>query len=323
MTDPSASSPVAAIPVLLLKTASVPTDAYHQLLSSSAPITDLATGPGPGPQFVPRFLPVFLHRFRPEATSWLEELLRQRRIGDGHDCTFGGLVFTSQRAVDAFRSVLDSLLLSGKQEAPLIGQQTPVYSVGPATARAIRSLPLAQPLQVFGEHTGNGEALARFILEHYPQWYPHRPARPSLLFLVGEQRSDLLTKTLTDPSLPPKARISIREEVVYDTTILPSFPSDLETALEETESASHRWVVVFSPAGCDVLLRQLGFLDSVTGKARPEKRDGRTLIATIGPTTRHHFVNGFGLEPDVCAASPTPEGLFRALVDFKATSRKL
>lgn len=123
-----------------------------------------------------------------------------------------------------------------------------------------------------------------------------------------------------DPSLPEHKRIPVEEVVVYGTGVMASFPSDFARVLGETDADGRgvRWVVVFSPTGCDSMLRGLGMLDEVTGKVRPAGRDGRTFIATIGPTTRDYLVKTFGFEPDVCAETPSPEGVLRGIVDFES-----
>lgn len=200
-------------------------------------------------------------------------------------------------------------------------QDIPIYSVGPATTRALRAIPQAPtPLQIFGDHTGNGEALAHFILGHYSQWYPDRQPRPPLLFLVGEQRRDIIPKTLMDENLPADRRIPVDEEIVYGTGVMESFPEDFSAVMRQTEGSSERWVVVFSPTGCDSMLRVLGLLDDGAqdvGDAA-SKRDGKTHIATIGPTTRDYLKTTFGFEPDVCAEKPSPEGILEGIHHFKS-----
>lgn len=98
-----------------------------------------------------------------------------------------------------------------------------------------------------------------------------------------------------------------------------SFLNDLEQLLSGTRDRQTSWVVVFSPTGCDSMLRGLGFiLDEETSEVvrRPGQRT--TRIATIGPTTRDHLIKTFALEPDVCAAKPSPEGVWEAITNYKA-----
>ncbi|KAF4589350.1 Uroporphyrinogen-III synthase [Ophiocordyceps camponoti-floridani] len=293
---PDSSAPT-NVPIILLKTPSSPRDPYQELLVSSG--------------YAPQFVPVLCHRPSAEAAARLEALLRGRNIGTGPGCAFGGLILTSQRAVEALAAVVEAGREDGGADWPHL-RDVPVYAVGPATARALREL---APMRVMGgEECGNGEALARFILDNY-----HRldgldaDHRPPLLFLVGEQRRDVIPRTLMDSSLPSSEQINVTEEVVYITTVMPSLARALDDALRRTADAPVRWVVVFSPSGCDSLLRSLGWLDQASSD---RSRHENTCIATIGPTTRAHLVDTFGFEPHVCAATPSPEGVRQAVEDY-------
>ncbi|KAF5022766.1 hypothetical protein F66182_5181 [Fusarium sp. NRRL 66182] len=339
-TDPVAAQ-ASKIPILLLKTRSSPGDSYEDLFTESN--TN-------GVTFNPQFVPVLLHQFHDEGMKEVEAILRNGRIGNQEHHEYGGLIFTSQRAVEAFVKLVEDGK-NGTSSCPTNNdikvsqtnsiwyvtdahstttditwphlQNIPVYSVGPATTRALSAVPQDPPLQVFGSHTGNGAALAPYILAHYFEWYrdQQRPTLPPLLFLVGETRRDIIPKTLQDGALPDTERIRVKETVVYGTGVMESFPVDLRRVLSETRDDPVRWIVVFSPTGCDSMLRVMGILDAETGKVpKGYKRDGKTFIATIGPTTRDHL-RSFGFDPDVCAESPTPEGVLEGIQDFMAKNR--
>lgn len=210
---------------------------------------------------------------------------------------------------------------SGKEDQWPHLQDVPIYSVGPATTRALQAIPQQPPLQVFGEHTGNGEKLSRFILEHYGEWYKDRSVKPSLLFLVGEQRRDIIPKNLMDPALPTDTRIQIDEVVVYGTGVMEPFEDDFRRRLQETADRAVRWVVVFSPTGCGSMLRALDLIEESTGstksREKSEKVTGhKTYIATIGPTTRDYLINKYGYTPEVCAEQPSPEGVWDGITQF-------
>ena len=182
----------------------------------------------------------------------------------------------------------------------------------------MKAIPQFPPLRIFGEHTGNGEALARYMLEHYGEWYKERATNPPLLFLVGEQRRDIIPKTLMDDTLPADTRIDVTETVVYGTGEMESFPKDFEVTLSRIRDRPRKWVVVFSPTGCDSMLRGLRFsLDEKTTKAARGPSQRSTYIATIGPTTRDYLINTFGFEPDVSAEKPSPDGILEAIAKFK------
>jgi uroporphyrinogen-III synthase len=173
-------------------------------------------------------------------------------------------------------------------------------------------------LEIFGSETGNGEALAHFMLEHYKTFYPTHIPLPPVLFMVGEQRRDIIPKTLMSPALPEGQCIQVDELVVYGTGVMESFEQDFTVLLKETEEKAVRWVVVFSPTGCEAMLRALGLPDLATGKACSARREGnnKTFVATIGPTTRDYLRENFGFEPDVCAAKPSPEGVEMGIRSF-------
>ncbi|KAG5927092.1 hypothetical protein E4U42_002591 [Claviceps africana] len=299
------------VPVLLLKTKSTPSDAYEETLSSHGFSRKCIHG-----RLHPRFVPVLRHRFDDDGIQEIQSLLLNRRISRRLDAKYGGIIFTSQRAVEAFSHVVQHGKGTDSQWPHL--QNVPIYSVGPATTRALRVIPQQPPLQIFGEATGNGEALANYILEHYKGWFSDRPTLTPLLFLVGEQRRDVIPRMLMDVGLTTDRRIRVNEVVVYGTGVMESFSADFEAVLKETSHAPERWVVVFSPTGCDSMLQGLGLLnpDADSGMICLSRRDGKTFVATIGPTTRAHLVSRFGFEPDVCAETPSPDGILQGIVGF-------
>lgn len=195
-----------------------------------------------------------------------------------------------------------------------------LYVVGPATSRSLKSLQISHltNAQVLGEETGNGENLAQFILDHYNSVYPSA-TKPPLLFLVGEQRRDVIPKTLMSTNLAVEKRIEVEETVVYGTGVMASFESLFLKELQLVSSKKMVWVVVFSPTGCEAMLRNLSLLDNGTGRAKRECQvgeGGRHYVATIGPTTQDYLRKTFGFEPHVCATKPSPEGIAEAIEKF-------
>ncbi|CAN8104963.1 unnamed protein product [Discula destructiva] len=292
------------IPVLLLKTKSTPGDGYQDIFSQ----------PVHGLSYRPSFVPVLEHKFEDHGMARVESILKSRDISKHSGSSFGGLIFTSQRAVEAFTKLVKDCQGSDKRWPFL--QDVPVYSVGPATTRALKAVPQEPPLQVFGEHTGNGNKLAQFILDHYGKWYEDRPEKLPLLFLVGEQRRDIIPRTLQDDQLPKGRRIPVDEIIVYGTAVMDTFPEDFKQCLERIEPAKMTWIVVFSPTGCDAMLKGLGMLDASTGKAMPKDPDRTRFIATIGPTTQEYLKTTFDFEPDVCAEEPSPDGVLKGISRF-------
>lgn len=322
------------IPILLLKTKSTPNDGYEEFFGT------VKEGQS---SFAPTFVPVLEHKFLEKGLNIVRGLLKRREIGKEEGMKYGGLIFTSQRAVEAFAKLVEeergqfSMLLSSRlgltclleakdseKSWPHL-QGVPIYTVGPATSRALKAISQESPLSVFGSDTGNGEALAHYMLQHYSDIYRERRTKPALLFLVGDTRRDIIPKTLMSPALPEEQRIQVDELVVYDTGVMDSFEHDFATLLQVTQDSPVRWVVVFSPTGCQAMLRALGMIDDETGKVKTGERGGgcgnrkgkrKTYIATIGPTTRDFLRKSFGFEPDVCAEKPSPEGVGEGIKKF-------
>ncbi|KIW11534.1 hypothetical protein PV08_10835 [Exophiala spinifera] len=409
------------IPVLLLKTRSSPYDAYEEYFASSSLLPTSST-PSPSPSvadggsgtFQTHFIPVLEHRPNAPNLEGLAELLRSGNLQD----KYGGMIFTSQRAVEAWTDVVQRVRIerdrgreNATQETPTVDDnglsnsshhvsettahmateeppsklveddfEFPIYTVGPATSRALRTLVETETLAaaaassspfarlrptVLGEHTGNGGSLAEYILSHYNQLHarrrytfydaPRLPFTPvlgplhgerlepddsriqkrGLLFLVGEQRRDIIPKTLMDKDgkLGPQERIHVDEVEVYKTETMDSFQQDFGVAVDgfRNQGLPVVVVVVFSPQGCEAMLKSLGFIDdehALTDTARlrwqeatnpASRRDAdelKPVIVTIGPTTRDHLKNKYGFDADVCAEKPSPQGVGEALIAF-------
>lgn len=309
------------VPVYLLKTKSFPNDAYEEYFDQ------LDNG-----KYKPIFVPVLEHILRDDTLRTIRRATERYAFAGGSEATarqkacnnpakkYGGLVFTSQRAVDAFATMVAKL--DPSKTHWLFDSQMPIYVVGPATANGVRALGLSCP--VVGEQAGNGEALAKFILEWHAtlsKEVTHLDGQKlPLLFLVGEQRRDIIPATLQSEELAPQDRIPIVEVVVYETGEMATFEEDFTTLVRHAKAAKvkEQWVVVFSPQGCEAMLNGLGWLDEKTGKFSTERRSVmsgplRTNIATIGPTTRDSLLTEFAFQPDVSAGTPTPEGLGTAM----------
>ncbi|RAL09656.1 uroporphyrinogen-III synthase HEM4 [Aspergillus homomorphus CBS 101889] len=305
-------------PILLLKTRSTPDDSYDDFFRTN--------------NYAPTFIPVLEHNFHTPNLQKVHDLL----VSGGFDPDtptqqYGGIIFTSQRAVEGFATVLEGI------GHPLPEINLPLYTVGPATHRSLSTLTTTYlpNATLHGQDSGTGEALARFMLAHYPYPSPspsggsteaegQRPRKP-LLFLVGEQRRDIIPKTLMDENLPVAERIQVDEVVVYETGVMEGFEGAFAERIlrEEAEGEEDRvvWTVVFSPTGCEAMVRVLekvnsaGALSDLTS-GRGKEKTRRFFVATIGPTTRDYLKNRVGFEPDVCAEKPSPEGVGMGIQKF-------
>ena len=201
-----------------------------------------------------------------------------------------------------------------------------------SSSRSRHSILAPLNAQIFGSHTGNGENLAHYIVQHYHSLSGPKKTLP-LLFLVGEQRRDIIPKTLTDPTLPRDRKIRVDELIVYETCVMESFARDFAAQISRIDSdalCAVAVVVVFSPSSCEAMLRCLGYIDDENkltkkGKNRvvgPRKAETqlddriRYIVATIGPTTRDYLRKEFGFEADVCADKPSPEGVGEGVKNY-------
>jgi uroporphyrinogen-III synthase len=296
-------------PVLLLKTKSIPTDTYEELFTT---LDDH--------RYAPIFVPVLEHRFKQDTLKEVQEHVTGRGFLPKSKqglAAYGALIFTSQRAVEAFTQIVEDIRRNGKDDVDdLLPEDVPLYVVGPATARGLRAMNLRCP--ILGEHTGNGEALAVYMLEHYNNLHPG-PGKPSILFLVGDKRRDIIPKTLQAAELGDDRRCKVDELVIYETGEMHSFKENFTTLWRKNANArcARQWVIVFSPTGCQAMLESLDLLDRETGRAKPS-RPNEILFATIGPTTRDYLNDEFGFTPDVCAEKPSPEGIAEGIRAFEA-----
>ncbi|KAL4952656.1 tetrapyrrole biosynthesis, uroporphyrinogen III synthase [Aspergillus filifer] len=242
------------------------------------------------------------------------------------------MIFTSQRAVEAFADLVEGMDGSILERS---SHSLPLYTVGPATARSLTTLrdTYLPHATIHGAETSNGENLAHYILEHYNTLHPQQTepgaekeskikTKPPLLFLVGETRRDIIPKTLMSEPTPSEKRIGVEEIVVYETGVVEGFEADFESILLQRlypegnishPSSGVVWAVVFSPTGCDAMVR---VLKREMDRDAKELSKRRVFVATIGPTTRDHLVKGCGFAPDVCAAKPSPEGVGAGIEEF-------
>lgn len=92
----SKPTPRERIPLFLLKTKSSPLDAYQELFTTSSD----------GYDFEPYFVPVLEHRFEDEGMAKVKSVLLSKGISSEEGSPYGGMVFTSQRAVEAFTKLV-------------------------------------------------------------------------------------------------------------------------------------------------------------------------------------------------------------------------
>ncbi|KAF2005913.1 tetrapyrrole biosynthesis, uroporphyrinogen III synthase [Amniculicola lignicola CBS 123094] len=296
------------VPLLLLKTKSAPADGYEEFFNT------FEHG-----RYRPAFVPVLEHRFKQDALEHVRHCITGGGFVPGPESTlarYGAMIFTSQRAVEAFSEIIESIKQEGQHNLDeLLPVGTPLYVVGPATARGLKCLGLH--CAVLGEDSGNGQVLAHFILAHYNGLYKGAE-KPPILFLVGEKRRDIIPVTLQSNDLAPEKNTRVDELVIYETGEMQSFKSDFSLLWHKNNESRPelQWVVVFSPTGCRAMLESLNLIDELTRKSIPICGPRNTYVATIGPTTRDYLLEEFNFCPDVCAEKPSPEGIASGILSF-------
>ena len=102
-----------------------------------------------------------------------------------------------------------------------------------------------------------------------------------------------------------------------------SFREDLARALKLGEAGGRdsgeqapRWVVIFSPTGSGAAMEILGRKEPVPANLKVPHLERKTYVATIGPTTANHLRDTLGVEPDVVAGTPSPQGLWSVFEQF-------
>ena len=235
--------------VLLLREASGTSDAYREALEQAG--------------YAVRNTPVLTFRFTDVAL--MADALRR-------PSAFGGLIVTSPRGAEALCRVKEHF-----PEMLEAWSSSPVYAIGPFTARGIRSVHLKPK----GSESGNGIALANEILA--------QPPTKPLLFICGKPHRPELPEMLAGRG------VSIEKLIAYE-----SMPVKPITWPEAEEPS---WVVGFSPAGIQNARAQwpVSWLQS--------------RLAAIGPTTASAIQRAFECRLEAVAATPSPEALKVALQD--------
>lgn len=204
---------------------------------------------------------------------------------------YGGLIFTSPRAVEAAEQCLRSVGGTEVWAESLRERWSakPVYVVGSATACLVSRL----GLDTEGEHCGNAERLAGHICSRAS------PALP-LLFPCGALKGEILPRMLKDKGIP------LESLTVYQKAPHPGIQVNLTSYYSEQGMPAS--ITFFSPSG---LAYSLKHIQDLSGNYIDQIK-----FAAIGPTTAQALA-AQGLPVSCTAESPTPqalaEGLRRAL----------
>ncbi|XP_026206454.1 uroporphyrinogen-III synthase isoform X1 [Anabas testudineus] len=201
---------------------------------------------------------------------------------------YGGLVFTSPRAVEAVEKCLGPEERREEWNNAVRDKwnSKSIYVVGKATAALVQSLGL-KPL---GEETGTAEILSRVIIER------EDTNIPPLFFPCGSIKREVLPTALRENGVP------LETLTVYQTAEHPDLEKNLMNYF--TEQGTPASIAFFSPSGVKFCLKVV------------QRLSGEQLMqikfAAIGPTTRD-AMTAEGLCVSCTAAKPTAEHLAAAI----------
>ncbi|KAM6186235.1 uroporphyrinogen-III synthase [Rhynchocyon petersi] len=205
-----------------------------------------------------------------------------------HPEAYGGLIFTSPRAVEAAELCLEE---ESKSEAwnPVLREQwdaKPVYVVGSATGSRVRRIGLGTE----GENCGYAEKLAEYICSR------ESPELP-LLFPCGTLKRETLPKMLADQGVP------MESITVYETIPHPGIQENLDNYFSKQGVPAS--ITFFSPSGLTYSLKHIQALAGI--------RIEQIKFVAIGPSTAQAMA-AQGLPVSGTADSPTPRALAEGIL---------
>nr|XP_006630577.1 PREDICTED: uroporphyrinogen-III synthase [Lepisosteus oculatus]XP_015202270.1 PREDICTED: uroporphyrinogen-III synthase [Lepisosteus oculatus]XP_015202271.1 PREDICTED: uroporphyrinogen-III synthase [Lepisosteus oculatus]XP_015202272.1 PREDICTED: uroporphyrinogen-III synthase [Lepisosteus oculatus]XP_015202273.1 PREDICTED: uroporphyrinogen-III synthase [Lepisosteus oculatus] len=201
-----------------------------------------------------------------------------------HPEKYGGLVFTSPRAVEAVRKCLEDKVRRDEWSKGLKDKwnNNHTYVVGKATAALVQEIGLV-PL---GEDSGNADKLSCFICEREDS------SSLPLLFPCGSIKREVLPTALKMNGVPLECLM------VYQTAQHPDLEKNLETYFSEQDVPAS--IAFFSPSGVKFCLKALQRLSG--------NRLEQIKFAAIGPSTGDAMAAA-GLSVSCTAGKPTPQDL--------------
>ncbi|XP_004561236.2 uroporphyrinogen-III synthase [Maylandia zebra] len=201
---------------------------------------------------------------------------------------YGGLIFTSPRAVEAVRMCLeeDERREEWHKAVKNKWNTKSIYVVGKATASLVQNLGL-NPL---GEDTGTAEVLSRLIIER------EATNIPPLFFPCGSIKREVLPTALRENGVP------LETLTVYQTAEHPNLEKNLKNYFKEQGIPAS--IAFFSPSGVKFCLEVVRRLSA--------EQLTQIKFAAIGPTTQD-AIAAEGLCVSCTAEKPTAEHLAIAI----------
>ncbi|XP_068957833.1 uroporphyrinogen-III synthase isoform X2 [Petaurus breviceps papuanus] len=201
---------------------------------------------------------------------------------------YGGLIFTSPRAVEAMELCLerDHKVEVWEKSLKEKWRVKPAYVVGQATASLVRRIGLATE----GEECGNGEKLAEYICSR------EKLTTLPLLFPCGTLKGEALPRMLRQKGVP------LESITVYQKVQHPGIQDSLKSYFSSQGIPAS--VTFFSPSG---LTHGLGYIQELSGDSFDQIK-----FAAIGPTTARAMVSA-GIPVSCTAERPCPHDLAAGL----------
>ncbi|XP_043781987.1 uroporphyrinogen-III synthase isoform X3 [Cervus elaphus] len=181
-----------------------------------------------------------------------------------HPEGYGGLIFTSPRAVEAVERCLqkDTKAEVWKKSLKEKWNAKSVYVVGNATASLVNRI----GLHTEGEACGNAEKLAEYICSRESSTLP-------LLFPCGTLKREILPKMLTDKGIP------LESVTVYQTIPHPGIQGNLSSYY--TQQGVPASITFFSPSG---LTHSLKHIQELSGDSIGQIKGCATITLSLGST---------------------------------------
>ncbi|KAM6499358.1 Tetrapyrrole biosynthesis, uroporphyrinogen III synthase [Amanita muscaria] len=227
--------------------------------------------------------------------------------------THSGVIVTSARACEAWKAAVETIT---PENNSVSWSTVSFYVVGPRTASFLSSLYsvfsddhrrslVPSPSMIRGQESGNGDELARFILQDLKTSNKAK----KLLYLTGDKNRETL------PSILAEGDVELNSLQVYETRRSSTFEADLEKVVQTQPGW---WIVFFAPSAAQLvapILAQyftLPRIDDSSANAEPiPKKDVR--VAAIGPTTVTFLHDTLRLSVSATASKPNPESLLLAI----------
>lgn len=200
-----------------------------------------------------------------------------------HPEGYGGLIFTSPRAVEAVELCLeqDNKTEVWRKSLKEKWNAKSVYVVGNATASLVNKI----GLDTEGQHCGNAEKLAEYICSRESSALP-------LLFPCGTLKGEILPNMLKDKGIPMES-ITVYQKIPH-----PGIGVNLNGYYAKQGVPAS--ITFFSPSG---LTYSLKHIQELSGDSIDQIK-----FAAIGPSTARALA-AQGLPVSCTAESPTPRAL--------------